>query len=91
MDVDVSFQESHPELFTPIGTSTGYDSVGRSRETPMYLMSACAAGGTTLAAHKVAAVPLPQDPTPMDIVLGYPAISQRVWTMDFPLNTWTAG
>jgi hypothetical protein len=88
--VDTAFRESHQRLFTPIGTSTGTDSAGQSQETPMYLMSACTTGGITLAAHKVAAVPLPRDQMPMDIVLGYPAIRQYVWTMDYPLNRWSA-
>jgi len=88
--VNTSFHAAHEELFTPIGTSTGFDSVGQSLETQMYLMSACTAGGITLAPHKVATVPLPQDPMPMDMVLGYPAIRQYVWTMDYPLNRWSA-
>jgi ABC-type uncharacterized transport system permease subunit len=88
--VDTAFFESHEQLFTPIGSSVGYDSSGRSMRTPIQLMAACTAGGITLAAHKVAIVPLPQDPMPMDIVLGYPAIRQYVWTMDYPLNRWSA-
>jgi gag-polyprotein putative aspartyl protease/Aspartyl protease len=88
--VNTSFHASHEELFTPIGTSTGYDSAGHAQETPMYLMAACTVGGITLAAHKVATVPLPQDPMPMDLVLGYPALRQFVWTMDYPLDRWAA-
>jgi hypothetical protein len=87
---NTSFHEAHEELFTPIGTSTGMDAGGFSRESSMYMMAACTVGGITLAAHKVAVVPLPQDPMPMDLVLGYPAISQYVWTMDYPLSQWSA-
>jgi len=88
--VSTSFYESHQGLFTLIGKSTGFDSAGRSQETPTYLMAACTAGGITLAPQKVVLVPLPQDPMPMDVLLGYPAISQYVWTMDYPLNRWSA-
>lgn len=89
--VNTSFYEANEELFTPIGTSIGTDAAGHSQETPMYLMAACTVGGITLAGHKVATVPLPQDPMPMDMVLGYPAIRQYVWTMDYPLSRWSAG
>lgn len=88
--VNTAFYEAHQELFTPIGSSTGLDAAGQSRETPTYLMSACTAGGITLAPQKIALVPLPQNPMPMEILLGYPAISQYVWTMDYPLNQWSA-
>jgi hypothetical protein len=88
--VDASFHASHEELFTPIGTSVGRDSSGRSQETATYRMAACTVGGITLAPHKAVVVPLPQDPMPMTILLGYPAIRQFVWTMDYPLNRWSA-
>jgi hypothetical protein len=88
--VDASFYASHEELFTPIGTSIGTDAVGQSQGTPIYLMAACTVGEITLAPQRVATAPLPQDPMPMDILLGYPAISQYTWTMDYPLNRWSA-
>ncbi|MEU3164300.1 aspartyl protease family protein [Streptosporangium sp. NPDC006930] len=88
--VNADFIAENRSLFTLVGTSIGYDSTGASQETPMYRMAAATVGEITLAAHTVAAVPLPQDPMPMDVVLGYPALRQYNWTMDFPLNRWSA-
>ncbi|GIH06521.1 hypothetical protein Rhe02_45880 [Rhizocola hellebori] len=88
--VNTAFVAANSSLFTPLAASTGTDSTGESQETPMYRMAAATVGGITLAAHTVAAVPLPQDPMPMDLVLGYPALRQYNWTMDFPHNRWDA-
>lgn len=75
------------------------------RRVDAYQTSACAVGGITLAPHEVMIVPLPKNPMPMDIVLGYTAIRQSVWTitwaavmpvgmtmrtlLDYPLNQWS--
>lgn len=88
--VHTHFITENASLFTPVGSNIGFDSTGVSREMPMYRMTAATVGGITLAAHTVAAVPLPQDAMPMDVVLGYPALRQYNWTMDFPLNRWSA-
>jgi hypothetical protein len=88
--VNTAFVAENSSLFTPIGASVGTDSTGASHETPMYRMAAATAGGITLAAHTVATVPLPQDPMPMDLVLGYPALRQFNWTMDLPRSRWSA-
>ncbi|MFI6814727.1 aspartyl protease family protein [Nonomuraea sp. NPDC050328] len=88
--VSTDFLARNGSLFTPAGTTVGTDSTGASQETPMYRMAAATVGGITLAAHTVAAAPLPQDPMRMDVLLGYPALRQYNWTMDFPLNRWSA-
>ena len=88
--VNSAFVAEHNSLFTPTGTSVGTDSTGTSQETPMYRMASATVGGVRLAAHTVAAAPLPQDPMPMDLVLGYPALRQFNWAMDFPHNRWAA-
>lgn len=88
--VHTDFVAANGSLFAAAGSSVGEDSTGRKQETPMYSMAAASVGGITLAAHTVAAVPLPQDPMRMDIVLGYPALRQFNWVMDFPRNRWGA-
>jgi hypothetical protein len=88
--VDTAFIRANEDLFTPMGSSVGEDSTGAKQHTPMYTVQAATVGGITLAAHTVAAVMLPQEPMRMDIVLGYPALRQFNWTMDFPRDRWGA-
>jgi hypothetical protein len=88
--VNSDFVAAHGSLFTPAGTSVGTDATGASQETPMYRMTSATIGGIQIEGHTVAAAPLPQDPLPMDLVLGYPALRQFNWTMDFPRSRWAA-
>lgn len=88
--VSTEFFAANGSLFTQIGSSVGTDSTGASQQTPTYRMAAAEVGGITIAAHTVAVTSLPQSPMRMDILLGYPALKQFVWTMDFPNNRWAA-
>jgi gag-polyprotein putative aspartyl protease len=88
--VDTGFRAAHADLFAPAGTSEGADSTGVVMQADMYVMAAATVGNLVIAAHRVAAVDLPQDACRMDIVLGYPALAQGVWTIDYRARRWAA-
>ena len=87
--VDRAWHAAHSELFTPAGRATGTDSTGATMETDLFRAAPCQIGGVAFAAHKVAVTDLPQKNGRMDLVLGWPALRQAVWTFDFPLKRWS--
>ena len=78
--------------FRPAGTSTGTDAAGVSRATPMFVMQGLHIGDGEFPPLKVAQVDLAQLNAdleiPMDMILGYNALSQADWFMDFPARQW---
>jgi hypothetical protein len=80
----------HSDLFQPVGMSTGIDAHGAQAPLALYLMRTAKVGDVTLGASKAAVLDLPQTVGRMDLILGYPAISQANWTSDFPTNRWSA-
>ena len=57
-------------------------------------MAASSTGGFPLAAHVAAVLDLgptnPADGPRTDVILGYPALSQADWDLDFPARRWSA-
>ncbi|MFI6317236.1 aspartyl protease family protein [Nonomuraea sp. NPDC050556] len=88
--VDRGFLTEHSDLFQPIGTATGTDSTGTQVETELYVMAEARAGDAILAPTTVAAADLPRTNGRMDLTLGYPALCQADWVLDFPANRWSA-
>ncbi|MGI8880076.1 MAG: retropepsin-like aspartic protease [Jatrophihabitans sp.] len=88
--VDAAFFADHHDFFTVLGSSTGTDATGARAETPTYLMTGATIGEVMFAAHLVAVVDLPQTAgmPRMDLILGYPTLSQANWVFDFPANRW---
>lgn len=91
--VDEGFWRGHPELFEQTGVSEGTDSGGGHASTPLLRMTGPCIGQRQFAAQPAAAVDLtPVNQTvhpPMDLILGYPAISQADWFFDFPSRRWS--
>jgi hypothetical protein len=88
--VNRAFFAEHRDLFQPAGMSTGIDAHGAQAPLPLYLMRTAKVGDLTLGASTAAVLDLPQTVGRMDLVLGYPALSQANWTFDFPTNRWSA-
>jgi len=92
--VDRAFWLRHPGLFTQVGTSHGTDARGNEAETPLLLMTGPVIGQHAFPAHKTVAADLSAVNStleyPMDLILGYPTISQASWLFDFPAGRWTA-
>jgi hypothetical protein len=90
--VDTNFVNKHPELFQPVGQSTGTDSTGAQMETPMFLMAATMIGGCEFPPHRAAGVDLSAVNATleisMDMILGYSTLRQANWLFDFPRRQW---
>jgi hypothetical protein len=91
--VDATFWRRHRDLFALAGTSAGEDAAGNSTDAPFLEMAASVIGGRTFGPHLVvsadlAAVNRAVD-RPMDLILGYPTISQADWLLDLPRNRWS--
>src|SRR5215216_273616 len=90
--VDASFMEKHPAFFQEAGQSTGIDSTGAEVETPMFTMREVRIGNYFFPSQRVARVNLSQVNAtieiPMDLILGYPALSKANWLFDFPRKRW---
>lgn len=91
--VDVGFWRRHPHLFTQVGGSTGADASGAELIAPLLEMAEAVIGGRPFARHKVVAADLTAVngtlDRAMDLILGYPTISQADWLFDLPRNRWT--
>ena len=91
--VDLAFWRRHPALFDELGVSSGEDAGGEQAETPLLRMAAPRIGGRMLRPHKVVAVDLSAMNSSvdicMDLILGYPTISQAEWFFDFPGRRWS--
>lgn len=90
--VDLEFIVRHQGNFENAGQSTGTDSTGTSRETPMYLMTGARVGGVVFPPHRVAGVDLSRVNAtidmPMDMILGYTTLRLADWYFDFPARKW---
>jgi hypothetical protein len=84
--VDQQFAARHPDLFSSAGTSAGTDASGETVETPMALMAGPTILGRRFAESPVAIVDLGAVnrtlDRPMDLILGWPVISQAGWIID---------
>jgi hypothetical protein len=84
--VDLAFFSSHPELFTSSGMSEGTDASGEVAETPMAVMRRPVILGSELSDSLVAVVDLSGANRTverrMDLILGWPIISQAAWVID---------
>ncbi len=91
--VSTSMVQENPELFVSAGSEIGTDSTNTSKETPMYIMSGLVVGGFLFSSLKVAAldftIPQVKITNPIDVVLGYSALSQANWFFDFPNLRWS--
>jgi len=90
--VNRDFWLAHPRLFEEAGTATGTDATGATRPTPAVLMAEAVIGGRAFARHRAAVVDLSHVNSiielPMDLILGYPTLSQADWLFDFPAGRW---
>jgi gag-polyprotein putative aspartyl protease len=91
--VDDGFWRSRPGLFEQAGTSSGTDSGGGHASTPLLRMAGPRIGQRQFAEQPAVAVDLAAVnrtvDLPMDLILGYPAISQADWFFDFPSRRWS--
>lgn len=91
--VDSAFHDEHPQLFEAVGNAATTDSTGTQIGHPTCRVAATRAGGLTLAAHVAAVIDLTPtntvDGPRTDLVLGYPALSQANWVLDFPARRWS--
>lgn len=91
--VNRDFWRTHPQLFQEAGTTTGTDSTGATRETPLVVVAEAVIGGRLFSRHKAAVVDLSHANStielPMDMILGYPTLRQADWLFDFPASRWT--
>jgi hypothetical protein len=90
--VDMKVIKKYPDLFQEIGKSVGTDSTGIKMETPMFTMGETIIGNMEFAPLKVAGVDFSHMTSsievPMDLVLGYNALSKANWLFDFPRRKW---
>ena len=90
--VDSQFVKDNPSLFRELSLSSGTDSAGVTRETPLFAMKAMTIGNTAFPAHKVAALDLSpikaSTDVPMDLILGYNLLHRANWWFDFPNRKW---
>lgn len=92
--VDTTFHNEHRQLFEAAGAATGTDSTGTQMSTPTCTVAAFSVGALTLAPHIAAILDLTPTTTAggprTDLILGYPALSQANWVLDFPARRWLA-
>jgi hypothetical protein len=90
--VDTSLITQHPQMFNEANPTNGTDGAGQTQQTPTYIMQPVTIAGFSFEAQKVAAVDLSAANAtlhrPMDLILGYPALRQAIWYMDFPGRQW---
>lgn len=84
--IDTAFANSHPELVTNFSTTTGTDAVGTTMETPMAWLNGPRILCHSFARSPAAIVDLTEANSrlakPMDLILGWPLISQADWLID---------
>ncbi len=89
---DERFFDAHRELFCAPGSSAGFDSTGTRSVVRTYTMAGPDVGGRRFTAHRVAVVDLSSANAVltrrMDVVLGYPLLSQADWIFDYPARRW---
>lgn len=84
--VDQGFAKSHPQLFAPDGESQGKDADGNIVDTPMVQIAPLSLLGSHFDQSSGALVDLTAARTsaerPMDMILGWPLLSQGGFTID---------
>jgi predicted aspartyl protease len=90
--VDAGFWHRHPQLFEPIGQSAGTDAGGSEVAAPLLQMAEAVIGRRPFRPHPVVAADLTGVnrtlDLPMDLILGFPTISQADWLFDLPRRLW---
>jgi hypothetical protein len=90
--VDTNFITAHPAFFQEVGQSIGTDSSGSQAKTPMFVMSSAVIADRMFPPLRVAGVDLSfvnsTLAVPMDLILGYNALSKANWLFDFPRKKW---
>ncbi|MGH3440030.1 MAG: hypothetical protein ACRDRN_26745 [Sciscionella sp.] len=90
--VDEAFFNVHRDLFRDPASSIGTDATGTSSTTSTYTIAGPTIGGHRFAPHRVAIVDLSsanaQLTQPMDLIAGYPLLSQADWIFDYPARRW---
>jgi len=90
--VNRDFALAHPGLFQEVGMSAGTDGTGTRVETPVLLMAASEIGGRPFGKQTVFSVDLTEanktTTIPMDMIIGYPTMSEANWLFDFPAGKW---
>jgi hypothetical protein len=90
--VNRDFTLAHPDLFEEVGMSAGTDATGARVETAVLLMAAPEISGHAFAKQTVFSVDLTEanktTTIPMDMIIGYPTMSQANWLFDFPAGKW---
>jgi gag-polyprotein putative aspartyl protease len=90
--VHEGFWLAHRELFRETGTTEGTDASGTQLRTPLLQVSGAVIGQRSFGPHKAAVVDLSAANAtlerPMELILGYPTLSQADWVFDFPARKW---
>ena len=90
--VDEGFFDAHWELFRAPGVSFGTDATGAHSVIRTYTMTGPNVGGHRFASHRVAIGDLSPATAHleqrMDLILGYPVLSQADWIFDYPARRW---
>ena len=84
--VDRELVTSHPELFTPLGSTSATDALGATMVTDLCRLEAYWIAGVHFAGHTVAVAGLPE---PLKMALGHPTLRQAIWSMDLPSGRWS--
>lgn len=86
--VDAAFVAVHPSLFVPAGISQGTDASGTIADTPMVTMAGPQILGRSFASSMAAVVDLSAAngtvERRMDLILGWPILTQANWIIDHP-------
>lgn len=89
---DVGFVDAHPELFTAVRATTGFDSAGVALDTVIAEVAGIRAGGLEFAPSACAIVDLaPMNALlddPLVAILGVPVMLLADWWFDFPGRRW---
>ncbi|HEY9294357.1 MAG TPA: aspartyl protease family protein, partial [Microlunatus sp.] len=86
--IDTSFANRHPELMATSHLESGVDAGGHTEDTPVVELDGPTILGHTFTKSTAAIVDLTAAnatiPRPMDMILGWPLISQVDWIIDHP-------
>jgi hypothetical protein len=89
--VDSGFVGTHPDLFVPNGLSEGMDATGETVSTRMMTMAPMTLLGSPFGASAVAVVDLSvanaDMERPMDLIVGWPILSQGTFYVDHAART----
>jgi len=92
--VDAGFAQRHPQLLTPLGTSTGTDAAGITQSGKTWTLSGPSIADVSFAAHTAVVVDLgfvnAGIGEHVDLIVGYPLLRQATWMLNLPGRTWSA-